>query len=42
MFTLHQFNLYIVQPPAYDTVLRREEEGLPSYQEAVQGEAGRR
>jgi len=35
VFTLRQLNLYIIQPPAYDTVLRREEEGLPTYQEAV-------
>ena len=35
VFTLRQFNLYIIQPPAYDTVLRKEEEGLPTYQEAV-------
>eukprot|EP00091_Calanus_sinicus_P005903 TRINITY_DN16441_c0_g1_i1.p1 TRINITY_DN16441_c0_g1~~TRINITY_DN16441_c0_g1_i1.p1 ORF type:complete len:149 (-),score=45.69 TRINITY_DN16441_c0_g1_i1:242-688(-) len=36
VLTLHQFNLYIIQPPDYDTVLRREEEGLPSYQQATE------
>ena len=36
VLTLHQFNLFIIQPPDYATVLRREEEGLPSYQQAME------
>ena len=36
VLTLHQFNLFIIQPPDYATLLRREEEGLPSYQQAME------
>eukprot|EP00092_Neocalanus_flemingeri_P054591 GFUD01064305.1.p1 GENE.GFUD01064305.1~~GFUD01064305.1.p1 ORF type:complete len:138 (-),score=55.55 GFUD01064305.1:186-599(-) len=35
VLTLAQYNVQIIQPPDYATVVRTEEEELPSYSEAV-------